>query len=230
MFVKPEQRRQARALREDEGLSIKEIAARVGVSVSSISLWVRDIALSPEQQAALDARNPRLNGQRLGTQRWSQRCRERRVAAQHHGRELAQQEDPQFTAGCMLYWAEGSKRRNAAELVNSDAAMLRTFLHFVERFYAVSRSQFTFSVNCFTTNGLTLGEIERWWLGQLELPASCRRAAVTNRASSASRKRRHRVLLYGTGRLVVHSTFVVQSIYGGIQEIAGIDRPEWLDL
>jgi hypothetical protein len=37
-------------------------------------------------------------------------------------------------------------------------------------------------------------------------------------------------VLYGTGRLAVHSTFVVQSIYGGIQEIAGIDRPEWLDL
>jgi hypothetical protein len=32
------------------------------------------------------------------------------------------------------------------------------------------------------------------------------------------------------GRLAVHSTFVVQSISGGIQEIAGIDRPEWLDL
>ena len=30
--------------------------------------------------------------------------------------------------------------------------------------------------------------------------------------------------------MTVHSTFVVQSIYGAIQEYAGIDRPEWLDL
>ena len=28
----------------------------------------------------------------------------------------------------------------------------------------------------------------------------------------------------------VHSPFIVQSIYGAIQEYAGIDRPEWLDL
>jgi hypothetical protein len=56
------------------------------------------------------------------------------------------------------------------------------------------------------------------------------RKTIVNRPSSASRRRRHRVLLHGTGRLAVHSTFVVQSIYGGIQEIAGIDRPGWLDL
>jgi hypothetical protein len=28
----------------------------------------------------------------------------------------------------------------------------------------------------------------------------------------------------------VHSTFLIQSIYGAIQEIGGFDRPEWLDL
>jgi hypothetical protein len=34
--------------------------------------------------------------------------------------------------------------------------------------------------------------------------------------------------VHGTGRLAVASTAVVQSIYGAIQEYAGIDRPEWL--
>jgi hypothetical protein len=32
------------------------------------------------------------------------------------------------------------------------------------------------------------------------------------------------------GTTAVHSTFIVQSIYGAIQEYAGIDRTEWLDL
>jgi hypothetical protein len=36
-------------------------------------------------------------------------------------------------------------------------------------------------------------------------------------------------LPYGTCRLVVHDTALVQSIYGAIQEYAGFDRPEWLD-
>jgi hypothetical protein len=37
------------------------------------------------------------------------------------------------------------------------------------------------------------------------------------------------VLPYGTARVSVCSVVVVQSIYGAIQEYAGIDRPEWLD-
>jgi hypothetical protein len=36
-------------------------------------------------------------------------------------------------------------------------------------------------------------------------------------------------LPYGTCRLSVHSTAIVQHIYGAIQEYAGFDRPEWLD-
>ena len=230
MFVKPAERLRARALRAEQGWSIKEIAAAVGVSVSSVSIWVRDIELTPAQRAALAARNPRLNGQHLGAKRWSERCRERRVAAQAHGRELARANEPAFAAGCMLYWAEGAKARNAVEFVNADAAMLRMFLQFVETYYDVTGDAIRFSVNCFTNNGLSLEEIEAWWLRQLGLTAASLRKAVVNRPSSASRRRRHRVLLYGTGRLAVHSTFVVQSIYGGIQEIAGIDRPEWLDL
>jgi hypothetical protein len=56
------------------------------------------------------------------------------------------------------------------------------------------------------------------------------RKAAVNRSSSASQRKRGHVLPYGTGRVTVCSTFIVQSIYGAIQEYAGIDRPEWLDL
>jgi hypothetical protein len=37
------------------------------------------------------------------------------------------------------------------------------------------------------------------------------------------------VLVYGTASVSVHSTAIVQSIYGAIQHYAGIDRPEWVD-
>jgi hypothetical protein len=229
-FVKTAERVQARALRRELGLPVKEIARRIGVSVSSVSLWVRDVPLTPEQEAALDARNPVRSGQRTGTQNNARRCRELRLAAQQHGRELARAGDPSFIGGCMLYWAEGSKRRNTAELTNADADLLDAYLHFLRRHYAVPDTRIAFSVNCFLGNGLTLNEIESWWLARLSLPATTLRKASVNRASSASGKKRGHVLPYGTGRISVGSTFIVQSIYGAIQEYAGIDRPEWLDL
>jgi hypothetical protein len=230
VFVKREERELARRLRAEQGLPVKEIARIVGVSVGSVSLWVRDIPLTPAHEAALDARNPVRNRQRTGTENNSRRRRETRRAAQEHGRGLARTRDPGFIAGCMLYWADGANHRNSVILTNSDAALVDVFLRFLRASYGVTDDRVTLSVNCFLGNGLGIDEIQGWWLERLQLPAFCLRKAVVNRPSSASKRLKGHILPYGTARLAVHSTFIVQSIYGAIQEYAGIDRPEWLDL
>ena len=230
MFVKTKERESARRLREEQGLPLKEIARIVGVSVSSVSRWFRDIELTRAQQAALDARNPIRNGQQLGARNNSLRRREIRLAAQRHGRDRARAGDQSFVAGCMLYWAEGSKRRNSVTFTNADPDLVELFLRFLRTYYGITDDRVAFSVNCFLQNGLTLEAIQNWWLDRLALPTSCLRTPAVNRISSASRRLKGHILPYGTARLVVHSTFIVQSIYGAIQEHAGIDRPEWLDL
>jgi hypothetical protein len=211
-------------------MALRAIAERLDVSKASVSLWVRDIVLTPEQQAALLAQNPARNGQLLGMRVRREGCRQRRIEAQEHGRALARRGDPVHRGGCMLYWAEGSKTRNAVQLVNADVDLLVTFLSFLRVWYEVPDRAVTFSVNCFLGNGLSLDEIQAWWLARLSLPTASVRTAIVNRPSSASNGRKGHVLPYGTGRLTVHSTDVIQSIYGAIQEYAGIDRPEWLDL
>ena len=45
MRVKSQQRLEAEQLRADEGLSYNEIAARTGLSKSTLSHWLRDIPL-----------------------------------------------------------------------------------------------------------------------------------------------------------------------------------------
>jgi hypothetical protein len=227
VFVKSEERNLARQLRREQGLAVKEIARRVGVSVSSVSIWVRDVPLTPEQEAALDARNPVRNGQRLGTVNNSARCRALREEAQRHGRELARRGDPQFAGGCMLYWAEGSKNRNQLGFTNADPEMVDLFVHFLRRCYGVPRERIALTVNVHLGNGMPLEEIESWWLTRLDLPRSSLRRSVVNRPSRASQRKR-RTLAYGTVRVVVSSTFIVQSIFGAIQTYAGLHRAEWL--
>jgi AcrR family transcriptional regulator len=222
------ERQDARRIRAEEGASIREIAARLGVSVSSVSLWVRNIELTAAQQSALRERNPIHNRQVRGNATTTLRARLRRQRWQDEGRALARRGDPLHRAGCMLHWAEGSKRRNAVCFVNSDVDMMRLFTRFLRECYDARDEQLAFSVNCFLGNGVSLAEIERFWLAALELPDSCLRAAAVNRPSSAS-KRTGRTLVHGTGRLVMHSTAVAQSIYGAIQEYGGFERPEWLD-
>jgi hypothetical protein len=152
----------------------------------------------------------------------------KRSEAQQHGRALARSGDPIHLAGCMLFWAEGSKDRNVVDFTNSDPDMVHLFLQFLRRSFGVTDDQLRLLLNCYVGQGLTLEEVEDWWLRRLDIPRSCLRKHTVNKNSRVSSRKR-RTLLYGTARLRVCSTFIVQSIYGSIQEFAGIQRPEWLD-
>src|SRR5512133_1082631 len=107
--VKTAERDEARRLRQIEGLPIKKIASRLGVAVSTVSLWVRDIELTAEQQARLRFLNPAYNRQLSGQAVYAEQCRARRREAQQGGRVRAGEGDTLHVACCMLYWAEGWK-------------------------------------------------------------------------------------------------------------------------
>jgi hypothetical protein len=128
----------------------------------------------------------------------------------------------------MLYWAEGSKSRNAVQFVNSDPDMVRYFVQFLRKYYAVPDEAFRIDCNLFADHVERQHAIETFWLDTLRLPASCLRKSTVNVYSKYSQKKRQNRLPYGTVRVCVHSTAVVQSIYGAIQEYAGFERPEWL--
>jgi transcriptional regulator with XRE-family HTH domain len=225
--MKTEQREKARALRRDEGLSVKVIARRLGVSQSSVSRWVRDVALTEEQRAILVAHA--YNGGKKGRSITSALLREARVLAQEDGRHLARQADPLHVAGCMLYWAEGSKNRNQVHFSNSDPEMARFFVSFLRKYFNVRDEDIRVTCNLFADHLARQREIERFWLETLGLPESSLCKSVLNVYSKYSKKKRTNKLPYGTCRVTVSRTRVVQSIFGSIQEYAGFRRDGWLD-
>lgn len=227
MFVETFRREEAERLRRELGLSVKEIARRVDVAPSTASRWLRDVPLTAEQRAVLDAANPVMNGQLAGARRIAENAKAARLLAQAHGRELAARGDPLHLAGCMLYWAEGSKGRNKVIFTNSDVSMVQLFVRFLRHCYGVADDAMTLSVNAHLGNGLSLEEIERWWLAALELPSGCLRTGSINRMSRSSLGKRP-PLIHGTARLGVGSTFVVQSIYGAIQAYGEFERDAWV--
>src|SRR5690242_6234167 len=62
--------------------------------------------------------------------------------------------------------------------------------------------------------------------GRLELPPTSVRRSIVNCYSKYSQKKRTNKLPYGTCELVVHSTEIVETIYGSIQELA---RSGWTE-
>jgi len=72
-------------------------------------------------------------------------------------------------------------------------------------------------------------EIEQFWLDVAGLPASCLRKSSVNVYSKYGQKKRRNKLPYGTCGISVCRTWIVQSIYGAIQELGGFTREAWLE-
>ena len=137
--------------------------------------------------------------------------------------------DASYAAGCMLYWAEGAKERNSVKIVNSDPELLNTFAVFLRRHFAVSDESMIIRCNLFADHLRRQREIEAFWLAKLRLPPSSLRRSTVNVYSKYSLKKRTGKLPYGTCELRVHSTRIVQTIFGSIQEYGGFERAAWLD-
>ena len=159
------ERDKARLLRQEQGLPINDIAKQIGVSLSSVSLWVRDIVLSPEHEEALRWNNKRFEAQRAGSQANVTKQRVLRQQYQEEGRAKAREGNLQHSQGCMLYWAEGKKSRHNLTFSNSDPDMMVMFLKFLRESLNVSEEKVTFRIHCYLGNNLLLEEIEDYWLG-----------------------------------------------------------------
>jgi hypothetical protein len=112
---------------------------------------------------------------------------------------------------------------------NSDPTMVSFFVHFLRRCFALPDEAIRIDLNLFTDHTSDQERIEQFWITTLGLPASALRKSTVNVYSRHSQRKRLNRLPYGTCRVSVHSTRLVQSLYGSIQEYARFERPAWID-
>jgi len=234
-MTKINEKEKAICLRRDQGMSIKNIADELKVSKGTVSLWVRDIILSQEQKNKLEERCFRgsYEARMRGGQTRRKIYYERRRQYQEEGRRLflRYKNDLLFVSGIVMYWCEGHKtnNKNRMRFSNSDVHMMEFFIDFLRKYYDVKNEQITLVIDCYLNNGLSLSEIENYWLTSLGLSKDCSRKHRVNYYPKSSKKRTEKNKLpYGVCHLSVGDTKVIQSIYGAIQEYGRFDRPEWL--
>ncbi len=222
-MVKRETRAAARKLRE-QGKSVGEIARILEVSKGSVSVWVRDIELTQAQIEALKE-NQRLYGnQNSGAKANQQRAKAKRIAYQLAGREHAKTGSQLHLIGCMLYWAEGAKSRNAIYFANSDSNMMTLFMQFLRVELGVYNEDVRLLIHCHTNDEEEIARIENYWTDLLQLPTNCL-LKTQIKVGSDSRKN---ILENGVCSIRVYSTELTQQIFGAIQEYSGFDNPDWL--
>lgn len=165
--AKDELRTMARRLRS-LGLDYDEIVASLGVSKSSVSLWVRDLP-RPPRLSVEECRKRSAEGSR---RYWEAErlAREARLAgvAGRAAAEVGDMTDREIViAGAIAYWCEGSKskphrRLDRVVFINSDPALIGFFLKFLDT-ADVPREALVFRVYIHETADVE--SAQRFWLG-----------------------------------------------------------------
>lgn len=167
-MAKSHERLMARELRR-KGESIREIAQRVSIARSTVSLWCRDIVLTDDQLEELVSRDRRgaARGRVVAAELAKKRKNERITSNKNVGferigtvsnREL-------FLIGIALYWAEGSKgvRSERFVFVNSDPKMILIMIRWLRECMNVNSENIVCRVGINEAHQTRIVDVERYW-------------------------------------------------------------------
>lgn len=148
--VEQEQARELRAF----GWTMPDIAEKLGVSKSSVSLWVRDVPFTPSKRRYGPRHRPHP-GQRLKAEQ---------IAAldlEGIARVGVLNEQAFLAAGIALYAGEGSKGDGKVCFANSDARIMKFFCEWLRTFFALDESRLR--MRLYLHQGLDLDAATAFW-------------------------------------------------------------------
>jgi hypothetical protein len=146
-----------------EGHTLLDIATHLGVSKSSVSVWVRDVPFAP---------SPRRRGPKRRTHPASI-AKQRQIAdLDRAGRDRigTLSDDAFLAAGIALYAGEGSKRDGEVVFANTNPSMVAFFCAWLRRFFDVDESRLR--VRVYLHQGLDLDAATDFWSTVTGIPAS----------------------------------------------------------
>jgi hypothetical protein len=162
---KVKEQAKARALRA-QNRTLADIAKALGVSKSSVSIWVRDVPFTPSLQLR-GVRGPHRRPHPAHEAKLRQIDELNRQGIERIG-ELDEQAF--LAAGTALYAGEGSKADGKLCFANSDAEMVRFFCAWLRRFFEIDEGRLR--VRVYLHLGLDLEATEQFWSALMQIPRS----------------------------------------------------------
>jgi hypothetical protein len=159
-------RAKARELRR-QGLDYGEIVAQLGVSKSSVSLWVRDLPRPPRVFPEECAKRAAVRMRRYWSAERPVRAARRAAVSAAAAASIGGLTDREIIiAGAIAYWCEGTKnkpyrRADRVTFANSDPELISFFLLFLD-IAGVPRSDLAFQLQIHETADVE--SAKRFWL------------------------------------------------------------------
>jgi len=217
MRAKSQKRTEAESLRREQGLSYSEIAALTGISKSTLSNWLRDIALGPGHQARLQQRL-QDNRAAFAARAWpinrERHARNRRMAWElgcAAAASLPALPCVDELAFAMLYLGEGSKTGNRVQIGSTEPHILRYSLWVLTEVYGVLADRISCRVHLVEAARVREAEIIGWWMTQL-----CVQSQQFQQTTYDRRRREVELTedYHGVCLITHHDTYLQQRILG----------------
>lgn len=163
-------REKALALRKKE-MSYSQIKKILGVSKSTLSLWLRDHPLSKERIRELRDCNERRIERFRETMRQKRQRRldktykvQKKLLLPLNNREF-------FIAGLLLYWGEGGKtQKDVLTISNSDPAIIKFFIRWLNRNLRVPKNKMRAYLHLY--NDMDINKEIDFWSKRIKIPLS----------------------------------------------------------
>lgn len=173
MLALVQEKELATTLRQ-QGYTYKEILAVVPVAKSSLSLWLKDLPLTKSEKIALKNRkNASISRGRIkvaGILRTRRLVREKDQLTEARLVFKKHMQEPFFHAGLALYWAEGGKRTNQWQFMNSDADMQRVMVRWLVHYADIKQVDLRFRLYVHKAYQSEL--CDTWWATKLDVSPS----------------------------------------------------------
>lgn len=153
------------------GKSYSEIRKKVKASKGTLSLWLRDIKLTPAQEKRLYVTLRRRNayrGAKIQQKRRKERTRQIINEAEKEVKYLFS--NSLFLSGLMLYWAEGDKsdEREVVKFSNSDPAMIKFIMKWFRDICKVPEKKFRIGLHIHKLH--CREDVEEYWSKLTNIP------------------------------------------------------------
>jgi hypothetical protein len=107
--------------------------------------------------------------------------------------------------------------------------MIRVWMRLIRTALAAPEERIRLTCYLYADHVAQQADVEDFWLAATQLGRRNMCKSIVNNYSRSSRRKRQRLLPYGTVKVAVHDTRLVQMVLGGIQEIGGFTRDAWLE-
>ncbi len=197
-------------------MSYSQIKKELGVSKSTLSIWLRMYPLSKQQIRILrDVSEVRIEKFRESMRK----KREKRLLTYYEeekGKLLPLSDRELFIAGLFLYWGEGNKAsRSAVALYNTDPTMVRFGLYWLKKSLGITVDKIRVRLHLYSD--MNIEQETAYWEQVLSLPSHNFTKPYIKKSLKSELDRKG--FGHGTCGLVVHNTILKERIIMALKTV-----------